>query len=68
MASGKPLPGVSLVRSINPLLKHYTEIQKQLEAPKVQDIPPAELRGVLPASLGTGMNKTANNATDGDEE
>jgi hypothetical protein len=67
MATGKALPGVSLVRSINPLLKHYTEIQKQLEAPKVQDIPQSELKGALPTSLATRGDNTPNKATDGDE-
>lgn len=68
MATGKALPGVSLVRSINPLLKHYTEIQKQLQAPKIQDIPPSEMKGALPTSLSMRGENTPNKATDGDEE
>lgn len=47
-ATGKALPGVSLVRSINPLLKHYTQIQQELAAAKVQDIPPEQQKGGLP--------------------
>lgn len=39
MARGNPLPGVSLIRAINPLARHYDSIQKQFEAAKVQTIP-----------------------------
>jgi len=49
--TGEPLPGVSLVRSINPLLKHYTEIQKQIAAATVQEIPAGEKQ----VGLQTGL-------------
>lgn len=51
LATGKALPGLSLVRSINPLLKHYTKIKELLEAPKVQDIPPEENKQGVPTAL-----------------
>jgi len=59
-ATGNALPGVSLVRSINPLLKHYTQMQKQLEEPKVQDIPENELQGGIPTSVPQNMQETPN--------
>jgi hypothetical protein len=40
LSSGTALPGVSLVRSINPLIKHYkAEQQRTLKEVEVQDIP-----------------------------
>jgi hypothetical protein len=56
-ASGAPLPGVSLVRSINPLVQHYATLKeqmekKQMEAAKVQEIPENQARGGSPTSLG----------------
>lgn len=47
-ATGEARPGLSLVRSINPLLKHYTELQKQLEQPHVEDIPEEVQEEALP--------------------
>lgn len=67
LATGKPLPGVSLVRSINPLLKHYTQIQEQLEAAKVRDIPESELKGGLPTSLPQEIMRLPSTGIDNDE-
>lgn len=39
IARGSALPGVSLIRAINPLVRHYASIQKQIEDAKVQSIP-----------------------------
>ena len=55
MARGNPLPGVSLVRAINPLARYYDLIQKQIETAKVQTIPKASQD---PASQ-TGLRKNA---------
>jgi hypothetical protein len=54
-ATGAPLPGVSLVRSINPLVQHYATLKeqltkKQMEAAKVQEIPKDQATGGSPTS------------------
>ena len=49
-ATGNVLPGVSLIRSIDPLVQHYAQLQKQIPQAKVQDIPPAESKGGLPTN------------------
>lgn len=51
LANGNILPGVSLIRSTNPLMQFYKTLQKQLESAKVQDIPKAESQGGIPMSL-----------------
>ena len=51
LATGAILPGVSLIRSTNPLMQLYATLQKQLEAAKVEDIPKAQSQGGLPISL-----------------
>jgi len=51
LATGNVLPGVSLIRSTNPLMHFYAILQKELEAAKVQDIPKSESQGGLPTSL-----------------
>jgi hypothetical protein len=38
IASGNILPGVSLVRGINPLTRHYDSMRESIEAARVQDI------------------------------
>ena len=58
-ATGAPLPGVSLVRSINPLVKHYATLKDQLEkkmieAAKVQVIPQNQLPGGQHTALRQG--------------
>jgi len=50
-AGGTPLPGVSLIRSINPLVKHYEDLKKEIDAAKVQEIPGNQARGGLHTSL-----------------
>jgi hypothetical protein len=50
VSTGKALPGVSLVRSINPLLKHYTEVQQKIKEAKVQDIPSEQPQGETPTA------------------
>ena len=42
-ATGKALPGISVIRSINPLMKHYQEQQKIQEKLKLQE---AEVRDI----------------------
>jgi len=56
VATGKLLPGVSLIRSISPLMAFYDHLRKSIEpkpveAAKVQDIPVAKDVGGLPTSL-----------------
>ena len=51
LATGKVLPGVSLIRSTGPVMQFYAELKKQLDAAKVQDIPKAQSQGGLPTSL-----------------
>jgi hypothetical protein len=51
IATGSPLPGVSLIRAINPLSRHYASKQKELETAKVQDIPKEESGAATQTSL-----------------
>lgn len=51
LATGNILPGVSLIRSTNPLMQFYATLQKKLEAAKVQDIPKLESQGGMPTGL-----------------
>lgn len=51
IATGNILPGVSLIRSTNPLVKFYATLKMQLEAAKVQDIPKSESQGGIPTSF-----------------
>lgn len=51
MATGNALPGVSLVRAINPLLKFYAEMEENIKKAKVQDI----LRPVSQGGIPTGL-------------
>lgn len=51
LATGNILPGVSLIRSTNPLMQFYATLGKQLEEAKVQEIPKAESQGGLPTGM-----------------
>lgn len=49
LANAQALPGVSLVRSINPFQKHCTQMQQAIAKAKVQDIPPEQQKNALSA-------------------
>ncbi len=48
LATGTALPGLSLVRSINPLLRYYTAMQEKISKATVQSLPPDQLPGKTP--------------------
>ena len=51
VATGNILPGVSLVRAINPLSRYYAAQQEKIQAAKVQAIPKETADPGIPTEL-----------------